>query len=153
MGLILIHVHGPTAFRKKRRATAAPSTAHANSAKAGANPATGLEGLYMCCCYMYMYMYRCIITAPVSWQSTEIKEGEMVHLQRQLQETRTENNQLNSKCFNRLCTKSTKWWGSCFADELVMVKKISSAKDLELDERQIKLKAFEGEFMCACING
>ena len=41
---------------------------------------------------------------------------------------------------------------SCFADELTMVKKISSAKDLELDEMQIKVKAFEGELMCACIN-
>ena len=33
-----------------------------------------------------------------------------------------------------------------------MVKKLSSAKDLELDEMQIRVKAFEGEFICACIN-
>ena len=148
MGLILIHIHGPTAVRKKRRAAATPATA-----KATPSTATGQEGLYMCSCYMYMYMYRCIITEPVSWQNTEIKEGEMVHLQRQLLDTRTERDHLNGKCCNRLYTKSTKWWGSCFADELTMVKKISSAKDLELDEMQIRMKAFEGEFMCVCING
>ena len=33
-----------------------------------------------------------------------------------------------------------------------MVKKLSSAKDLELDQMQVKAKAFEGEFMCACVN-
>ena len=38
------------------------------------------------------------------------------------------------------------------ADELTMVKKISSAKDLELDEMKIKVKVFEGKLMCACIN-
>ena len=39
------------------------------------------------------------------------------------------------------------------ADELTVVKKISSAKDLELDKMQIReKKAFEGELMCACIN-
>ena len=41
---------------------------------------------------------------------------------------------------------------SCFAEELTMVKKISSAKDLELDQLQIRVKAFEGKFMYACIN-
>ena len=44
--------------------------------------------------------------------------------------------------------------GSCFADELKMVKKISSAKDLELDQMQLKVKAFEVSLrMQACING
>ena len=38
--------------------------------------------------------------------------------------------------------------GSCFADELEVVKKISSAKDLELDHMQLKVKAVEGEYMC-----
>ena len=33
-----------------------------------------------------------------------------------------------------------------------MVKKLSSAKDLELDQMQVKVKAFEGELMCACVN-
>ena len=42
--------------------------------------------------------------------------------------------------------------GSCFADVLTMVKKISSAKDLELDQMQIRVKDFEGEYMCACVN-
>ena len=37
-------------------------------------------------------------------------------------------------------------------DELTMVKKISSGKDLELDEMQIRIKVFEGELMCACID-
>ena len=55
---------------------------------------------------------------------------------------------------------------SCFADELNMVKKISSAKDLELDQMQSRVKAFEGEpihvyvptvdavslFVCVCVN-
>ena len=33
-----------------------------------------------------------------------------------------------------------------------MVKKLSSAKDLELDQMQVKVKAFEGELMYACGN-
>ena len=33
-----------------------------------------------------------------------------------------------------------------------MVKKISSAKDLELDQMQLKVKAFEGESMHACMH-
>ena len=33
-----------------------------------------------------------------------------------------------------------------------MVKKISSAKDLELDQMQLKVKAFEGESMHAYPN-
>ena len=33
-----------------------------------------------------------------------------------------------------------------------MVKKISSAKDLELNQMQLKVKAFEGESMNACTN-
>ena len=37
--------------------------------------------------------------------------------------------------------------GSCFADELTMMKKISSAKDLELDQMLIRVKDFEGEFI------
>ena len=140
-------MHAPTAIRKGKRktATCTPATTPANSAEAGANPATGQEGLYMCSCYMYMY--RCIITAHVSWQSAE-KEGEMVHLHHQLLETRTERAQLDGKCCNRTLTNGTKWQSSCFADELTMVKKISSAKDLELDEMQIRIKAFEGELMC-----
>ena len=32
-----------------------------------------------------------------------------------------------------------------------MVKKISSAKDLELDHMQLKVKAFEGRSMHACM--
>ena len=32
-----------------------------------------------------------------------------------------------------------------------MMKKISSAKDMELDQMQIRIKAFEGEFVCACV--
>ena len=42
--------------------------------------------------------------------------------------------------------------GSCFADELTMMKKISNAKDLELDQMLVRVKDFEGEFMCACVN-
>ena len=33
-----------------------------------------------------------------------------------------------------------------------MVKKISSAKDLELDQMQLRVKAFEGESKHECIN-
>ena len=33
-----------------------------------------------------------------------------------------------------------------------MVRKISSAKDLELDQMQLKLHVFEGESMHACTN-
>ena len=33
----------------------------------------------------------------------------------------------------------------------MMMKKMSSAKDIELDQMQLKVKAFEGEFMCACV--
>ena len=33
-----------------------------------------------------------------------------------------------------------------------MVKKISSAKDLELDQIQLKVKAFEGESVHACMH-
>ena len=140
-GVVLTH---PTAIRKRKRktVTCTPATTLANSAEDGANPATGQEGLYVCS--YYMYMYRCIKTAHVSWQSAEM-EREMVH---QLLETRTESDQLNGKCHN--CTKSTKWQSSCFAEELTMVKKILSAKDLELNEMQIRVKAFEGELMCEC---
>ena len=74
----------------------------------------------------------------------------MVH---QFLETRTERDQLNSECHKRICTKTKKMTGySYFANELTMVKKISSAKDLELDEMQIRVKAFEGELMCAWIS-
>ena len=41
-------MHGPTAVRKRRTATCTPATAPTNSAKFGANPATGEEGLYIC---------------------------------------------------------------------------------------------------------
>ena len=53
---------------------------------------------------------------------------------------------------NCIRTKTKKRQSSCFADELTMVKKISSGKDLELDEARIRAKTFEGELMCACIN-
>ena len=33
-----------------------------------------------------------------------------------------------------------------------MVKKTSSAKDLELDQMQLKVKSFEGESMHACMH-
>ena len=33
-----------------------------------------------------------------------------------------------------------------------MVRKISSAKDLELDQMQLKFKMFEGESMHACMH-
>ena len=44
---------GPTADRKRKRETATrtAATAHAKSAKAGAIPGKGQEGLYMCSCY------------------------------------------------------------------------------------------------------
>ena len=48
------------------------------------------------------------------------------------------------------CKKKTEY--SRCADELTLVKKISSGKDLELDEMQTRVKGFEGEFICACIN-
>ena len=75
-----------------------------------------------------------------------------MHLQHQLVETRTERDHLNGECCNRTYTESTKLQSSCFIDELKMVKKISSGKDLELDEIQTKVKVFEGELMCACID-
>ena len=73
-------------------------------------------------------------------------------MQHQLLETRTERDQLNGECHNSTHSKTQKGQNSCFADELTMVKKLSSAKDLELDQMQIKVKGFEGELMCACIN-
>ena len=39
--IIFEHMHGQTVVRKRSTATANPATIHANSAKAGANPATG----------------------------------------------------------------------------------------------------------------
>ena len=70
----------------------------------------------------------------------------MVHFQHQLLETRTERAHLNGKSHNRAYTKIKMTEYSCFADELTMMKKISSAKDLELGQMQIKIKAFAGEF-------
>ena len=60
------HMQCPTVNRKRKRNTdiCTPATAHANSVQAGANPATGQEGLYMSSCYMHTY--RCIVTAHVS---------------------------------------------------------------------------------------
>ena len=148
IGFLFEHIEGPTAIRKGKRktATCTPAAAHANSTEAGANPATGQEGLYMCS--YYMYMFRCIITVHFSWQSAE-KEREMVH---QLLETRKERDHLNGECYNRTYTRRTTWQSSCFAGELTMVKKISSAKDLELDEMQLKVKVSEGKLMCPCID-
>ena len=93
-------MHGPTAVRKRKTATATctPATTPANSAKAGANSATGQEELYM-------YFATCICVHHVSWQSAE-KEGN-VHLQHQLLEIRTMRTQLDGKYCNRSYTKST----------------------------------------------
>ena len=52
----------------------------------------------------------------------------MVHLRRQLLETRTERDRLNRECYNWTRTKTEKMTKySCFVDDLTMVKGISSA--------------------------
>ena len=86
----------------------------------------------------------------ISSQSAEKKE-DVVHLQSNPIEPSIEMTELKGKCHIGTFTKTTENDSNCFPDELKMVKKISSAKDLELHLMQLRVKFLEGEYTCICL--
>ena len=75
-----------------------------------------------------------------------------MHLQHELLETNTKMTELDGECCNGTLLKAKNDRVVALADELKMVKKISGAKDLELDQMQLRVKAFESESMHVCMH-